>query len=150
MSFYEQASQTAMEIIETDAFENGQSFFNAIKKIQKKVVKGWLIPLKRSLKSTFPLKIELCESETYTIGRNSCCDFQLDQNMFEEEDENLQHNKISRLHISLENEDGKMMILNKSANGTFVNGVQVSKKVLLDGDRIGALGEEFELFIYRK
>ena len=54
--------------------------------------------------------------------------------------------KISRVHFELSFLDRKVVLTNKSMNGTFVNGVQVQNQIpLVSGDIISVLDFRFEI-----
>ena len=95
-----------------------------------------------------PLKIELCDTDIYTIGRGSYCDYQLDPIMFEDEEENMKYDKTSRTRIQISQENGKFVLYDKSENGTYTNGVKVEKKYLSDGDRIAVIRADFNIFSF--
>ena len=94
------------------------------------------------------MKIELCDSDIYTIGRGSHCDYQLDQIMFKDVEENMKYDKTSRIHIQISQENGKMVLHDKSENGTYANGVKVEKKYLNTGDKIAVIRADFNIFSF--
>ena len=151
---FELACKEALNRKKKNEIDNGSCFYSSVKTdnpfSEHSRLVGWLIPLKHSSRSTLRVKIENCESDIFTIGRGSQCNYQLDQNMFEEDDENLKHDKISRVHISLVRDCGKLILYNKSANGTYVNGIKVDRKLLEHGDRIGVLKEDFEICYFQE
>jgi pSer/pThr/pTyr-binding forkhead associated (FHA) protein len=65
--------------------------------------------------------------------------------MFKQE-ENLQYNKVSRVHFSISRNNGNLILKNNSMNGTFVNGILVDKIGLLPGDVVSVLQNDFEIF----
>lgn len=74
-------------------------------------------------------KLNLPTSGTITIGRVENCDIQ------------YAHKYTSSLHAELIVSESSIFIRdNDSSNGTFVNGVRVSKKMLLPGDIIYLVG----------
>ena len=150
-SNYDRACEEAIKQNEIKQADNGNCCYNSVKmENTEQMVVGWLTPLRVTFKSNLPVKIELCDSDSFTIGRGSQCNFQLDQNMFEEEEENIQHNKTSRVHILIAQESGELVLYDKSENGTYVNGTKVEKKILSTGDRIGVLREDFNIFDFNE
>ena len=65
--------------------------------------------------------------------------------MFENE-EALHYNKTSRIHFSINLENGNLTLKNNSMNGTFVNSDIVDKKTIYIGDIISVLKNDFEMF----
>ena len=54
--------------------------------------------------------------------------------------------KISRVHFELSFLDRKVVLTNKSMNGTFVNGVQIQNQIpIVSGDIISVLDFRFEI-----
>ena len=87
--------------------------------------------------------------DTFAIGRGPYCDFQLDPATFEEEEENLNHNKTSRVHLLLANELGELILYDKSTNGTYVNGIKVEKIKLSSGDKVAMLRYDYNIFSFQ-
>lgn len=67
-------------------------------------------------------------TKSLTIGRNN-------QNSIE-----LHHDRVSRRHAQITATADGYFLIDHSTNGTFVNGVRVSTKVLCDGDEISFAG----------
>ena len=93
-------------------------------------MKASIIPVKGRLEqSTFALE----QGETLTLGRGERVDVQI-----------LDHG-LSRLHCAIGREDGSYYVEDLgSRNGTWVNGVRVTRALLSGGDSIRIGGVEFE------
>ena len=109
-----------------------------------------MILLKYGIKLSKRIKIELHLGDTFAIGRGPYCDFQLDQAIFEEDEDNLHHNKSSRVHMLLANESGTLILYDKSANGTYVNGTKVDKTCLSSGDKVAILKDDYDIFYFQE
>lgn len=75
-----------------------------------------------------PLKGQIQEfgGQVVTIGRNPGCDVHFPKDL----------TGISRSHAEIVREGNRFLLVDKSTNGTFVNGKQVSEAFLKDGDVI--------------
>ena len=87
----------------------------------------------------------------FKVGRDETkCDYVLKDWMFPSESVfNL--DQTSRLHFLIIRRNGKSYLVNKSGNGTFVNGTSVPKdedRYLKNGSRISILSQDLELFWY--
>ena len=87
------------------------------------------------------------------MGRETSCNLVLEDFMFPgpEDDENLQWNKTSRVQFEIIIENETPHMIDRSMNGTFVNGIRLSKDVfkqLCHGDVISILQLDLELFCY--
>ena len=124
--------------------ETGQLFYDKVNepKLSRQSLTHWLMPLRAP---TPHLKLDFSESTIFTIGRDTNCSYIFNEKMFENE-EALHYNKTSRIHFSINLENGNLTLKNNSMNGTFVNGDIVDKKTIYIGDIISVLKNDFEMF----
>lgn len=84
------------------------------------------------------LKEYLIDQDETIIGRDSSCDIQIDNIAVSRE-----HARITREHSRINKGPGDYFVQDlDSANGTFVNGHKVDKKMLSKGDEI-TIGKHF-------
>ena len=110
---------------------------------------GWLVPAHPKI-SVKP--ISLVNDKIFSVGRESICSFVLQDWMFQG-DTTYCVDQISRLHFEIFRQDEKTLIVEKSSNGTFVQGKKLIKdtpKVLEHGDMVAILYRNVELFWYLK
>ena len=113
---------------------------------------GWLVPGRSSLRSMVSRKVEIQGDHRFTVGREQTCDLVLEEFMFDSVDGNLQCNKTSRVQFEITSEAERPFIMDRSMNGTFLNGEKLSQGVakrLNHGDIIFVLHEDFEMFCYQ-
>jgi len=116
-------------------------------------VSGWLVPARPCSPPIRTSEIALNGEEKFTVGREIICNFMLEDFMFPRprEDENLQCNKTSRVQFEILIENERPHIVDRSMNGTFVNGIRLSKDIskrLYHGDVISILQLDLEMFCY--
>ena len=98
-----------------------------------------LMPCLQVIHGAHPGKIFLLDQESNTMGRGSTCEIQVDET------------GVSRNHARILKMSDSEFVLEdlQSTNGTFVDGEQVSKHTLRDGDQI-MMGELLTLKFDRK
>ena len=112
---------------------------------------GWLAPARPSGRAMACTEIQLQVDQTFSVGREQSCDIVLEDFMFDSTDENLQCNKTSRVQFEIISVTERPFIMDKSMNGTFLNGEKLSHGVakrLNHGDTISILHPEYEIFNY--
>ena len=113
---------------------------------------GWLVPGRSSLRSMASREIQIQGDQRFTVGREETCDLVLEEFMFDSVDGNLQCNKTSRVQFEITSEAERPFIMDRSMNGTFLNGEKLSQGVakrLNHGDIISVLHEDLEMFCYQ-
>merc|ERR1719369_923318 len=88
---------------------------------------GWLTPAKPCSPPILTKELSVAGDQAFTVGREQQCDLVLEEFMFQGSDENLQCNKTSRVQFEILLENDRPYIVDKSMNGTFVNGDKLSK-----------------------
>ena len=86
-----------------------------------------------------------------TVGRDQACGLVIQPNIFPFYDENIQFNKISRVHFEIRRKNGVAYIMNKSMNGTFGNRTALDKDRLYElrnTDKIAIISPELPLFTF--
>jgi len=79
-----------------------------------------------------PPKVLQLDQDVITIGRDAANDIVLD------------NPRVSRRHCEIRREDGQFVIIDlKSTNGTYVNGVRVTKEKLKEGDEVRVADDKF-------
>jgi len=112
---------------------------------------GWIVPERPSLRRIACREIQILGDERFTVGREHTCNLVLEEFMFDSDDDNLQWNKTSRVQFEIICEAERLFILDKSMNGSFLNGERLRggvAKRLNHGDTISILQQHFELFCY--
>lgn len=74
----------------------------------------------------------LPDRDTVTIGRDPSCDLCLHTD-----------DRVSRRHVELQRADGRWWIIDRSTNGSYVNGLRIRQQPLNDGDRVQLGSSEF-------
>ena len=86
-----------------------------------------------------------------TVGRDQACGLVIQPNIFPFYDENIQFNKISRVHFEIRRKNGVAFIMNKSMNGTFGNRTPLDKDRLYElrnTDKIAIISPALPLFLF--
>lgn len=118
---------------------------------------GWLVNLKlRGLNSSLSSHAEHTLSpvmvETFKVGRDLSCNKIIDETMFiGSTEEDLQIVKVSRVQFQLNKEGNNVALVDKSMNGTYVNGFKVGKDKqhgLEHGDVIAILKFNYDVFLF--
>jgi len=112
---------------------------------------GWLVSARPGMRSRVYREVQIQGDQRFTVGREHTCNLVLEEFMFDSENENLQCNKTSRVQFEITCEAERPFIMNKSMNGTFLNGERLSQGVakrLNHGDCISLLHPELEMFCY--
>ena len=107
-----------------------------------------LIPHPSSNKMTVK-PLSLVTGKIFSAGRESSCSLVLEDWMFQG-DSTYHVDQTSRLHFEIFRQDKKTFIVDKSGNGTFVQGKKLTKdnpKVLEHGDTVAVLCGDVELFL---
>lgn len=111
---------------------------------------GWLVPAHPSCPQMAVKPLSLVNGEVFSAGRESNCSLVFQDWMFRG-DTTYRVDQMSRLHFEIFRQDEKTFIVNKSGNGTFVQGMKIVKnvpKILKHGDAIAVLCQDIELFWY--
>ena len=90
-------------------------------------------------------------ASSVTVGRDQTCGLVLQPNIFPFYDENIQFNKISRVHFEIRRKNGVAYIMNKSMNGTFGNRTPLDKDRLYElrnTDKIAIISPALPLFAF--
>jgi len=110
---------------------------------------GWLVTLRQS--SSHPV-LHQVTGELVKVGRDPSCTLMVNERIFAgSTDEDLQIAKISRVQFQLTRVGTGVALLDKSMNGTYVNGLKVGKDKqhsLDHGDVISLLQEDFQVYLY--
>ena len=111
---------------------------------------GWLVPAHPSQPQMPVRPLSLVNGEIFSAGRESSCSLVFQDWMFQG-DSSYRVDQTSRLHFEIFRKEQKTLLVSKSGNGTFVQGVKLVKddpKVLKHGDTIAVLCRDIELFWY--
>ena len=111
---------------------------------------GWLVPIYSSCPQMTVKPLSLLDGKVFSAGREPRSCLVLKDWMFQG-DSTYRVDNTSRLHFEIFRQEKKTFIVDKSGNGTFVQGRKLTKdepKVLYHGDSIGLLCQDMELFTY--
>ena len=78
-------------------------------------------------------------------------DMVIDEDLFRGNEQNRSWLKMSRVHFEVNRQHGRMALLDKSSNGTYINKVRVGKEKssrLAHLDEIGVLECDFALYYF--
>merc|ERR1719450_816891 len=119
---------------------------------------GWLVAvnskglrLTSDTKPGSPVLIPV-RDEVLKIGRDLSCDIIVNESMFiESGDEDLKIGKVSRVQFEIKKVDNLVVVIDRSMNGTYVNGIKVGKdkeQILDQGDVVAILQSNFNVFFF--
>ena len=86
-----------------------------------------------------------------SVGREQTCGLVFQPHMIPASNENIQFNKISRVHFEIRRKNGVAYIRNKSMNGTFGNRTPLDKDRLYElrnTDKIAIISPDLPLFTF--
>jgi len=115
---------------------------------------GWLVTINQgfSYSSCTEPVLNAVMGQMVKVGRDPSCTLALDEKMFVgSTDEDLQFGKISRVQFQLSKVGAGVALLDKSMNGTYVNGLKVGKDKqhsLDHGDMISILQLDFQVYLF--
>jgi hypothetical protein len=75
----------------------GIRYYDAVKPQNPERTVGYLMPLRDISALSGPVKMDICDGDTFTVGRGVECSLTLPENIFEDKEENLMYNK-ERFH----------------------------------------------------
>ena len=108
---------------------------------------GWLLPVQDTQPETPPVSLQ---ESLITVGRDiSLCSLVLEDFMFQSVSKIFHSGHVSKVHFEICRRGGIFLIKNRSLNGTYVNGTELTKDRVYElrhKDQIGVLDPSFHLF----
>ena len=108
---------------------------------------GWLLPVHDTQPETRPVTLQ---ESPFTVGRDtSLCSLVLEDFMFQSVSKMFHSSHVSKVHLEISTRGGIFYIINRSLNGTYVNGTNLTKGRIYElrhKDQIAVLDPSFHLF----